>query len=99
MTKRSHTTVLLDPVALAHSHIQRALIDLREPTTPAELRHAVKTLKRATAELHKASGLLDALTRLESCPDLNLESLEDETLDALSQARRAIAEATGKGIA
>lgn len=38
-----------------------------------------------------APDLLRALQRLADCPDLNLEELEPETIDAIAQARAALA--------
>jgi hypothetical protein len=40
--------------------------------------------------------LLAALERLTACPDVSLRECEQETYDALNQAREAIAQATGE---
>ncbi len=43
-----------------------------------------------------APALLEALERITNAPDLNLDELEPETLNALEQARAAIAQAKGE---
>ena len=48
--------------------------------------------------LDQRAELLAALQRLSSCPDLNLDSLEPETIAALDQARVTIARATTPGV-
>lgn len=50
---------------------------------------------RANARLiATAPELLEALQKLIQCPDLNLDSLEDETIQALKDARAVIEKAT-----
>jgi hypothetical protein len=43
-----------------------------------------------------ALRLILALRRLLACPDLNLEKLEPETLDAIQEAQEVLAAATGE---
>ena len=43
-----------------------------------------------------APELLEALVRMLNCPDLNLDSLEEETIEAIKQAQAAIRKATGE---
>lgn len=61
---------------------------------PGNYRHAEQV---ANARLIAASPtLLAALERLVACPDVSLCEVEQETYDALNQAREAIAAATGE---
>ena len=57
---------------------------------------AVVFEKSDSTLLASSPTLLEALERLLDCPELNLESLEDETIKAIRFARTALNDAKGE---
>jgi hypothetical protein len=85
------TTHTPGPWRIRFGHKKRRTVDIVENS---RFDLVARCDKKDAYLIFAAPDLLAALTRLLNCPDLNFDAMEPESLEAMEQAREAIARAT-----